>query len=129
MNPPPMASRGELKAIARRTMIERGLLPDFSPAVLAETDAIASAATETDPSIRDLRPPSGCSIDNDESRTRPALGRRQTARGMVKIREAVADVDAVVRRFRNRRASPTNTTSVYTAAGSSPCFRESSRQT
>jgi exoribonuclease-2 len=63
-----MSSRGELKAIARRTMLQRGLLPDFSPAVLAETDAVAGAAAETDASIRDLRGLLWCSIDNDDSR-------------------------------------------------------------
>ena len=47
MSRPAMSSRGALGAIARRAMIQRGLLPDFSPAVLAETDAIASAAAET----------------------------------------------------------------------------------
>ena len=68
MNRSPMSGRSELRAIARRAMIERGLLPEFSPAVLTETDAIAKAATETDPSIRDLRGLLWCSIDNDDSR-------------------------------------------------------------
>jgi undecaprenyl pyrophosphate synthase len=30
VNRPPKSSRGELRSIARRTMIQRGLLPDFS---------------------------------------------------------------------------------------------------
>ena len=33
----------KLKSIAHRIMIERGLLPDFSPAVVAETSAIVDA--------------------------------------------------------------------------------------
>ena len=49
-------------------MLERGLLPDFSAAVLAETDAIARAAVEADPSVRDLRALLWASIDNDDSR-------------------------------------------------------------
>ena len=55
MNRPTGSSRNEVKVIARRAMIQRGLRPDFSPAVLAETDAIANAAAAADPSIRDLR--------------------------------------------------------------------------
>lgn len=40
MNPLPTSSRTELCRIARRAMTERGLLPDFSPAALAQTAAI-----------------------------------------------------------------------------------------
>jgi hypothetical protein len=43
------------RVIARRAMVQRGLLPDFSSAAVVEMDAIARAGVETDPSIRDLR--------------------------------------------------------------------------
>jgi hypothetical protein len=46
MTSPGASSRDRLKAIARRVMTQRGLLPDFSPAALAETNAITKAATE-----------------------------------------------------------------------------------
>jgi hypothetical protein len=36
-------------------MLERGLLPDFSAAVVAETGSIAKAAATSDSSLRDLR--------------------------------------------------------------------------
>jgi exoribonuclease R len=62
-----IAGRDKLKVIAQRAMIQRGFLPNFSSAVLAETDAIVTAAAETDPSIRDLRDFLCCSIDNDDS--------------------------------------------------------------
>jgi len=48
MDRPNASSRDELKRIAHRAMIERGLLPDFSPIVLAEAGAIARAAAGTD---------------------------------------------------------------------------------
>ena len=48
-------SMNQLQSIARRAMIERGLLPDFSPAALAETDAITKAPRWRAP--RDPRPP------------------------------------------------------------------------
>ena len=41
--------RSDLKAIARRAMIDRGLLPDFSDAVMAEVGRITSPAIEIDP--------------------------------------------------------------------------------
>ena len=63
-----MPSRGDLRGIARRAMIQRGLLPDFSPAALAEANAITEAVSETDSSIRDLRGLLWASIDNDDSR-------------------------------------------------------------
>src|SRR5512132_1248920 len=126
MNRSPMSSRGELKAIARRTMIQRGLLPDFSPAVLAETDAVTSAAAETDPSIRDLRGLLWCSIDNDDSRDLDQLSVAEpTVGGTVKIRVAVADVDALVRKASAIDGHAwTNTTSVYTAAEIFPMLPE-----
>jgi VacB/RNase II family 3'-5' exoribonuclease len=126
MNRPPTSGRGELKAIARRSMIQRGLLPDFSPAVRAETDAVARAAAETDPSIRDLRDLLWCSIDNDDSRDLDQLSVAEpTAAGMVKIRVAVADVDAVVRQGSAIDGhARTNTTSVYTAAEVFPMLPE-----
>jgi exoribonuclease-2 len=107
-------------------MIQRGLLPDFSPAVLAETAAVAGAATETDPAIRDLRGLLWCSIDNDDSRDLDQLSVAEpVAGGAVKIRVAVADVDAVVREGSAIDGhARTNTTSVYTAAGVFPMLPE-----
>jgi exoribonuclease-2 len=121
-----MSGRGELKAIARRTMIQRGLLPDFSPAVLTETDAVTSAAAETDPSIHDLRGLLWCSIDNDDSRDLDQLSVAEpTVGGAVKIRVAVADVDAIVRKGSAIDGHAwTNTTSVYTAAEIFPMLPE-----
>src|SRR2546427_3256463 len=76
-----IATRGTLRVIARRAMVQRGLLPDFSSAVVAETDAIARAAVEVDPSIRDLRDLLWCSIDNDDSRDLDQLSVAEPAAG------------------------------------------------
>src|SRR6185503_9727331 len=115
MNRPPRSSRSELKSIARRAMIQRGLQPDFSPAALAETAAVTGAATETDAAIRDLRGLLWCSIDNDDSRDLDQLSVAEpTTGGTVTIRVAVADVDAVVRQGSAIDGhARTNTTSVY----------------
>jgi VacB/RNase II family 3'-5' exoribonuclease len=126
MNPSTTPGRNELRGIARRAMIQRGLLPDFSPAVLAETNAIADAVAETGPSIRDLRGLLWASIDNDDSRDLDQLSVAEPmAGGVVKILVAVADVDATVKEGSATDGhARTNTTSVYTAAEVFPMLPE-----
>ena len=120
------SSRDQLRAIAHRAMAERGLLPDFSPAVQAETEAIRQAATDPNPAIRDLRDLLWCSIDNDDSRDLDQLTVTAPGRdGTVTVLVAVADVDALVGKGSaiddHARA---NTTSVYTAAEIFPMLPE-----
>lgn len=115
-----------LQAIAHNVMLQRGLLPDFSPAVIAETNRITSAAIASGTAVRDLRGLLWASIDNDESKdldqlsvAEPALG------GAVKILVAIADVDALVRKDSAIDGhARTNTTSVYTAAEIFPMLPE-----
>jgi len=107
-------------------MAERGLLPDFSPAALAETQALAKPATDADASIRDLRDLLWCSIDNDDSMDLDQLSVSSPAPGgAVRVLVAVADVDALVSPGSaiddHARA---NTTSVYTAAEIFPMLPE-----
>src|SRR5258707_12084233 len=105
-----------LERIARRVMLERGFLPDFTLAALAELDAIPGAAADS--TARDLRGELWCSIDNDDSRDLDQLT-VAAARpgGAFKVLVAVADVDALVKQGSalDDRAGK-NTTSVYTAA-------------
>jgi VacB/RNase II family 3'-5' exoribonuclease len=120
------SSRDLLRSIAHRAMAERGLLPDFAPAVVAETEAIRQAATEASPAIRDLRALLWCSIDNDDSRDLDQLTVTAPGRnGTVTVLVAVADVDALVGKGSaiddHARA---NTTSVYTAAEIFPMLPE-----
>jgi ribonuclease R len=120
------SSRDLLRSIAHRAMAERGLLPDFAPAVVAETEAIRQAATEASPAIRDLRALLWCSIDNDDSRDLDQLTVTVPGRnGTVTVLVAVADVDALVGKGSaiddHARA---NTTSVYTAAEIFPMLPE-----
>ncbi|HKX05875.1 MAG TPA: RNB domain-containing ribonuclease [Methylomirabilota bacterium] len=115
-----------LRSIAHRAMAERGLLPDFAPAVVAETEAIRQAATDASPAIRDLRDLLWCSIDNDDSRDLDQLTVTAPGRnGTVTVLVAVADVDALVGKGSaiddHARA---NTTSVYTAAEIFPMLPE-----
>ena len=109
--------REQLKSIARNAMLERGLLPDFSAAVLAETNAIGKPA-KADASFRDLRNLPWVSIDNDDSLDLDQLSVAVRLSGdAVKILVAIADVDAIVRKGSAIDGhAATNTTSVYTAA-------------
>jgi exoribonuclease-2 len=107
-----------LNAIARRVMIERGLLPDFSPAVMKELGGIETAATKGDSSIRDLRGLVWVSIDNDDSRDLDQLSvAEELVGGAVKVLVAIADVDELVKKGSaiDDHAGQ-NTTSIYTAA-------------
>ncbi|CAN5731729.1 RNB domain-containing ribonuclease [soil metagenome] len=107
-------------------MLGRGLLPDFSPAAVAETDAITSAASGSSASIRDLRGLLWASIDNDDSRDLDQLSVAEPlADGAVKIFVAIADVDALVKAGSAIDAhARTNTTSVYTVAQMFPMLPE-----
>jgi VacB/RNase II family 3'-5' exoribonuclease len=119
-------SRGILKAIARRAMLERGLLPDFSPEARSQAAAIARASAAPQPGLRDLRRLLWASIDNDDSRDLDQLSVAEPlGDGAVKILVAVADVGGIV-----EKGSPidgharTNTTSIYTAAEIFPMLPE-----
>jgi VacB/RNase II family 3'-5' exoribonuclease len=118
--------RAKLQNIARQAMIDRGLLPDFSPEALAELDKIQAPAAGEDQTIRDLTHLSWASIDNDDSLDLDQLTVAEALPGdTVKILVAVADVDAIV-----KKGSPIddharhNTTSVYTAAMIFPMLPE-----
>ncbi len=118
--------RAILQDIAHRAMLERGLLPDFSTAALAELEKIQTPAALNGEAIRDLTKLLWASIDNDDSRDLDQLTVAEPMPGdKVKILVAVADVDALVK---NGSAidehARHNTTSVYTAAMIFPMLPE-----
>jgi exoribonuclease-2 len=110
--------RHDLAAIARRAMVERGLLPDFSPAVMHETEGIGRAPDGADVAARDLRTLLWVSIDNDDSRDLDQLSVAEVgAGGEFKVLVAIADVDELVRKDSAIDGHARhNTTSVYTPA-------------
>ena len=118
--------RDQLQGIAHAAMLQRGLLPDFSPAVIAETNRITQAAAPSGAAIRDLRGLLWASIDNDDSRDLDQLSVAEPAAGgAVKILVAIADVDALVKKDSAIDGHAwTNTTSVYTAAQIFPMLPE-----
>lgn len=120
--------RAILQDIAHRAMLERGLLPDFSPQVLTELGRLQlpAAIKSGESGIRDLRNLTWASIDDDDSLDLDQLTAAEALPGgKIKILAAVADVDALVK---NGSAidehAHHNTTSVYTAAQIFPMLPE-----
>jgi VacB/RNase II family 3'-5' exoribonuclease len=118
--------RSILQKIARRAMLERGMLPDFSPQALAELGSIHGPATHAEGTARDLRHLLWCSIDNDDSRDLDQLSVAEAAPdGGVKVLVAVADVDSLVKKDSALdEHARQNTTSIYTEAKIFPMLPE-----
>ena len=126
MNTDDRQHRSILQRIARRAMIERGLIPDFSPQVIAELNGINNAVTKIEGSTRDLRNLIWCSIDNDDSLDLDQLTVAIPKSGnVVSILVAIADVDKVVKKGSAiDEHAKNNTLSVYTAAQIFPMLPE-----
>ncbi len=118
--------RAILRRIADRAMVEAGLFPDFSAAVLAELARLSGPAPAQGEGLRDLSQLVWCSIDNDESLDLDQLTVGEALQGgQVRILVAVADVDSLVADGSaiNEHARH-NTTSVYTSAKMYPMLPE-----
>ena len=126
MNKDDRQHRAILQRIARRVMMERGLLPDFSAQAMSELNGIHGAATDNGESTHDLRNLAWCSIDNDDSLDLDQLSVAEAMpEGAVKVLVAVADVDAVVKKQSALDDhAKHNTTSVYTSAEIFPMLPE-----
>ncbi len=113
-----------LHQLAVEAMRARGMLPTFSQQALQEAAGSTPPAQRGD--IRDLRPLTWFSIDNDDTRDLDQLSVAEPlAGGVVRLLVAVADVDALVRPGGAVDAhAGANTTSVYTAAGVFPMLPE-----
>ncbi len=124
--------RAILERIAHRAMLERGLLPDFSAAALAELGQLQpptaeeSRPADASPGIRDLRSLLWASIDNDDSRDLDQLTFAEALPGgQARLLVAVADVASLVADGSAIDAHARhNTTSVYTAGGIFPMLPE-----
>jgi exoribonuclease-2 len=119
-------TRHDLERIACDAMRERGLEPDFPTAALQETAALAPVPQHALPGVADWRALPWCSIDNDDSLDLDQLTCSEPlAHGAVRIRVAVADVDALVPQGTATDAHARhNTTSVYTSARVFPMLPE-----
>jgi exoribonuclease-2 len=118
--------RSRLQRIARRAMLERGLLPDFSAPAIAQLNEIHEHIPDVEETVRDLRSILWCSIDNDDSNDLDQLTTAiEMPGGFIKLLVAIADVDAFVEKSSALdKHAQHNTTSVYTAAQIFPMLPE-----
>lgn len=118
--------RANLQRIARKAMLERGLLPDFSPGAIAQLNEIRHNLNGLEESTKDLRQLLWCSIDNDDSNDLDQLTVAIEMPGdRIKILIAIADVAAFVKKSSAiDDHAKHNTTSVYTAAAIFPMLPE-----
>lgn len=106
----------DLTAIARQSMLERDLAPDFPPEALKQADQLHAPAQPDLSSIKDMRNLLWFSLDNDNSKDLDQLTYAEsTDNKHYTIYIAVADVDSLV-----KKGSPIdlhaaqNMTTVYT---------------
>ena len=121
-----MAPASLVRAAARKAMLDNGFVPDVPDAVRAEV-AHAVPGTDDGADVQDLRALPWSSIDNDSSRDLDQLEvcERLSGDGDVRVRVAIADVDATVRRGSATDGfAATNATSVYTGVETFPMLPE-----
>src|SRR5215471_9852757 len=89
--------RFDLAAAARQEMIDKGFHPDFPPAVQTQVKALqANGPAGANGEVRDLRSLLWSSIDNDTSRDLDQAEVAERVNGGIRVRVAIADVDADV---------------------------------
>lgn len=118
----------DLKAVAKRLMLENGFEPDMPAAVPAQLAALQRNPPRIAPAgdVKDLRHLQWSSIDNDSSRDLDQLEVAEAVEdGAIKVMVAIADVDAYV-----AKATPIDahaaiqTTTVYTGVSIFPMLPE-----
>ncbi len=126
MKPRRHHQRSDLVQLARRAMVDHGLLPDFDPAALRQVQAMNGVPRSTAAETADLTKLLWCSIDNDDSRDLDQLTVAEALPGgATRVLVAVADVDSRV-----AKGSPVdeharhNTTSVYASCCIFPMLPE-----
>src|SRR5512137_2744828 len=124
--PPDSRHKGALAQIARRAMQAHGFLPDFSAAAIKELETVQPVDRGAGSPGIDLRHLLWASIDNDDSLDLDQLTVAEALPDkQVKLRVAIADVDALVKKDSAIDAhARQNTTSVYTAGGIFPMLPE-----
>lgn len=116
----------DLTTLAKQSMIERDLLPNFPQAVLKEVNQISSSAPANLSDIQDMRHLLWFSLDNDDSRDLDQLTYAENFNdNQFKIYIAVADVDSLVKKGSAIDTyAQHNTTSVYTPTKIFPMLPE-----
>lgn len=116
----------DLLAAARQAMLDNGFVPDPPAAVQAEVAAANNPGPSVAAGTQDLRELPWSSIDNDSSRDLDQLEvAERLGSGDVRLRIAIADVDATVRKGSATDGfAATNSTSVYAGVVTYPMLPE-----
>jgi exoribonuclease R len=119
------AQTDELRRLASDAMRAHGLVPDFSPSVLAEATAASAPVSEPGADIQDLRSLLWSSIDNDDSLDLDQVEVAESlGDGKSKLRVGIADVDSVVKAGsavdEHARANTTSVAEWLQGAGAAP---------
>ncbi len=121
-----MSQRFDLRAAARKAMLDNGFVPDVPAAVTAEVARAVEPTGAPGPGILDLRELPWSSIDNDTSRDLDQLEvAERLPDGTVRVRVAIADVDGIVHQgSATDQFAGVNATSVYTGVETFPMLPE-----
>lgn len=116
----------DLTTLAKQTMIERHLLPDFPPSAIEEVNQMTAPARPSSPEVKDMRQLLWFSLDNDDSRDLDQITYAEMlGNDLFKIYIAIADVDSLVKKDSAVDAyAQQNTTSVYTPTKIFPMLPE-----
>ncbi len=117
-----MSQTVDLRAAARKAMLDNGFIPDVPANVTAEVASAVEPAGAAGPGIQDLRALPWSSIDNDTSRDLDQIEvAEKLPDGAVRVRVAIADVDALVHQGSvTDKFAGANATSVYTGIETFP---------
>ncbi len=114
----------DLLAAAREDMIEEGFEPELPAEAVSEAEALR-ATPQASAGARDLRDLPWSSIDNDSSRDLDQIEVADRINGGIRVRVAIADVDAAVAiGSAIDRYAANETTTVYTGVRTFPMLPE-----
>ncbi|MEO7367281.1 MAG: RNB domain-containing ribonuclease [Gemmatimonadaceae bacterium] len=114
----------DLRAASHQALIDSGFI-DIPPAAVAEVEKMSDALGQVTGDVQDLTRLPWSSIDNDSSRDLDQLEVADKVDGGVRVRIAIADVDAMVPKgSETDKLAAANSTSVYTGIAIYPMLPE-----
>ncbi|MEP6506744.1 MAG: RNB domain-containing ribonuclease [Gemmatimonadales bacterium] len=114
----------DLRAASHQALIDSGFI-DIPAAAVAEVEKMSDALGQVTGDVQDLTRLPWSSIDNDSSRDLDQLEVADRVNGDVRVRIAIADVDAMVPKgSETDKLAAANSTSVYTGIAIYPMLPE-----
>src|SRR4051812_13921123 len=115
----------DLHAASHQALIDSGFIADVPAAAQAELAKLTDSLGAVSPAAEDLRQLPWSSIDNDSSRDLDQLEVADKSSVGIRVRIAIADVDAFVPKGSEiDKFAAANSTSVYTGVATYPMLPE-----